>query len=103
MSDEITADWGTLMNQSASTASVWLEKCFDAVDGLDPNDEVSIKDKLSMAVDLARVAAMDFQASALGVAAEKISQAIEAIYIPETDLKPVRDVIAEVGDALYRK
>ena len=71
--DRITADQTTLMYQANATAAVYLSGAVKSLDEIfGDNNFVNTDRKMELAIKLAKVAAMDYQSSMLGLLAEKI-------------------------------
>lgn len=67
---KITLDWHQLMEQSSGTATHWLVAAREALKGNEGKQD-------DLAIELAKVAALDFLAMSIAVAADKIVEALE--------------------------
>jgi hypothetical protein len=66
---EITADLTTLMQQSSYSAAHWFNEALKVIDA-ERGEKLPLGERLRLAVDLAKVAAMDFQATSITLAAQ---------------------------------
>lgn len=84
MSGRVSADWMTLMGQADSTASGYFFRALQSIqasksDEYEPSRRKATPEEITQAIALARVMAMDFHSSSLSVAADKISDGLEAV------------------------
>jgi len=73
MNHEIKADWNTLMQQSKDTAGDYFATAHRMLEGSD------LEYTAADVVALTRVMALDFHTTSMGVAAQKISEALVGI------------------------
>ena len=70
MSTRITADWTTLIGQSAGSAAEWFHAAYDEIEGKE-------RDAARTAVELAKAAAIDSLGVSIVVASQNIASALE--------------------------
>ena len=89
MTHDITASWGTLMQQSKDTAQDYFASAHRMLEG--SGLEITASD----VVALANVMADDFHTASMGVASQKLCEAITTVG---WGLDGVSDVMREVND-----
>ena len=89
MSHEIKADWNTLMQQSKDTAGDYFATAHKMLEGSD------LEYTAADVVALTRVMALDFHTTSMGVAAQKLCDALTGI---ECSMDAIAEFIHEAND-----
>jgi hypothetical protein len=89
MTHEITASWNTLMGQSKDTAQDYFATAHKMMEGS------GLEYTAADVVSLTKVMAMDFHTASMGVASQKLCEAITTVG---WGLDGVSDVMREAND-----